>query len=132
MLADRLHDLRAMLAEQGLIGRHDDLSEAQGAQGEFAGLGGAADEFADHVDLRVVDDLVDVGGQLRGRDLDRALLLQVADGGLAEVELHAEARFEVGLLLMQVLPDALADGAEAEDADADGARGGHCEKVRLS
>ena len=80
----------------------------------------------------VVDDLERVLGQLAGGNLDRALLLEVADAGLAEVELHAKARFEVGLLFGEVLPDALADGAEAEDADADGARGGHCEKVRLA
>ena len=132
MPADGVEDLRAVLAEQRLVGRDDDLAGAEGAQGELAGDRGAADELAHDVDLGVVDDLERVTGGLGGRHLDRALLLQVAYRRAAEVELHAEARLEVGLLLGEVLPDALADGAEAEDADADGARGGHCEGVRLS
>ncbi|MEY4403470.1 MAG: hypothetical protein RIR91_1505 [Verrucomicrobiota bacterium] len=125
MLADGGEDLRAVLAEQGLVGGDHDLACAERTEGELAGLGGPADEFADHVDLGVVDDLERVLGQFGGGDLDGALLLEVADAGLAEVELHAEARLEVGLLFGEVLPDALADGAEAEDTDADGARGGH-------
>ena len=114
-----------MFAEEGLVGGDDGLAGLERGEGNLAGERGAADEFADDVDLGIGGDGERVGRELRGGDLDGAFFVEVADGGAGEVELGAETGLERGAVGLDVFPDALADGAEAADADVDGGEGAH-------
>jgi hypothetical protein len=125
MLAGGGKDLRAMGTEERLVGRDDRLAEAERRQRDLAGNRGAADEFADKVNIRVGGDRERVGRQPVGRNAHRTLFAQIAHGGAVQTQLDAEARLERRPGALDVFPHALPDGAEAADADVDDGKFGH-------
>ncbi len=120
MFARGGEEFGAVGAEEGLVGGDDGLAEFQRGEGDVLGDVGAADEFADDLDLGIGGDGERIGGELGGLEADGALLFEVAHGGAGEHELRAETGLELGTRALDVFPNALADGAEAADADVDG------------
>ena len=125
MFAGGGEELGAVGAEQGLVGGDNGLAEFERGEGNLAGDAGAADELAHDVDCGIGGDGERIGGELGRLEADLALFFEITNGGAGEDELGAEAGLKLGAGALNMLPNALADGAEATDADVDDGGGAH-------
>jgi hypothetical protein len=89
--------------EQRLVRRHHRFALRERRQHHGFGNARAADEFDDHVDLRIIDDLLPIRCHQCGSDGIRTRFVERLHGDLAEIQFHAEARgHEVAILLPRV------------------------------
>ena len=110
-------NLGAVHGQQGLVGRHHMLALGNRGQHQFTRQAAAADGLDHDVDLGVVDDGVGVGGHhniaithhgARGR--------QIAAAHHADFNATAGAAANLGLIALQHMEGARADGANAQQA----------------
>ena len=118
----RLHDLLAAAGHQRLVGGHDALAGAERGEHDVARDTGAADQLDDDVERRVVDEREGVG---RARspgeaELGEARLARGRRTRTSSMSTPAR-RAEVLAVPAQDLDDAASDGAQADEADANGA-----------
>ena len=108
-----------MTAQQGLVGRDDVLAVLEGG-GEYLGCGMlAADQLDDDVDGGVVDDGHGVVRQHALGELHAAVGRHVEVRHLAQDDVDAGALGQGAAVVEEAGGNAGADGAEAQDPDAD-------------
>ena len=111
----------AAFGEQCFVAGDDGFFRAERCGDDVEGVAGATDELDDDVDSWVFNDLLPLGGELVGRDVDGALFIEVADEDLGDVEIDeaAGAVGDEGGVALKSEDHAGADGAEASEADAE-------------
>ena len=114
-----LEQLFAVRGEQRFIGRDDRFAELQCVQHQLARRGGAAYQFHDECNLRVVDDARPVRGQERGRNFDRTPLVDIAHGHFGDMQPDSEAGRNQRAIPLNGLKHASANSAAADDAQID-------------
>ena len=115
-----------MVGEQRLVGGDHVLAGGERAQDEGARRLESAHQLDDDVHAGVAEHAADVAGHRQGRQVEalaRAGEIGVGDGGQREAA--AGALLEHRALRGEDLHDAGADGAEAQQADANLADGRH-------
>ena len=110
-----LHQLVALLGDQGLVRRDHGLAVTQGGFNQLARQADAADTFHQHIDIGGARDIqqVPIDGQIARRAL--GALAPGAQAGRRERP--ARAPFQAHRALAQQLQSAAAHGAIAADAD---------------
>ena len=78
---------------------------------------GAADQFGDDVDLRVVDDALPVGGHAATRNRVRTRFVERLHGDLADVDLYADARGHEAAIELERVKHAAAHRAAADHSE---------------
>ena len=112
----RLEQLFAVRRKEGFVGGDHGLSALQSAEHDFAGGRGAAHQFHDEVDLRVIDDLGVVRAQERRGNLDRARLVEITHHHFCDMEPDAETGGNERAITLNGPKHAAADGAAADNA----------------
>jgi len=95
------------------------LAVGDGLHHEGAGRLIAADEFDDHIDLRVGEHLLGIVDQLARRGGHAAIGGDVAVGNAHQLQTRAEAPFHQGAVALKDLDHTGTDGAEPEQTDVD-------------
>ena len=107
-----LDQLGEVFGEHRLAARHDRDAAQHGPFDDVVGGIGIVDDLHHEVDVLVVEDVVDRGGEQRRVDFDLARLFGVADADFHD--------FGVGVLrFAHHFVDALSDDAESEQSDFD-------------
>ena len=107
-----LDQLGKVFGEHRLAARHDRDAAQHGPFDDVVGGIGIVDDLHHEVDVLVVEDVVDRGGEQRRVDFDLARLFGVADADFHD--------FGVGVLrFAHHFVDALSDDAESEQSDFD-------------
>ncbi len=113
-----LVQLRAIAAEQGLVGRDDARAVAQGARDEA--LGGLVTTHELDDDVGTVDERLRVRREGVGRQARlRAVLARVAHRDADDLQRRTDTGLEIGGVLGQLAGDGRADDAAAEQRDRD-------------
>src|SRR5690606_27818284 len=97
------------------VGGHDRLSGVQGAQDEGAGRFHPTHQLDDQPDVGVVDHLLGAIGGIARRE--RALLVQVPDRDLDQLQVEARLRRDHVAFGEKLVSEAAADDAATEDSD---------------
>ena len=112
-----LEEFLSVGGEKGLVGGDNGFAVAKGGKDDLAGGGGAAHEFDDEMDGRVMDDRLPVLGQEVGGDAGGLCFLEVANGDTGDGEPDAEACGEHFAPFDQGLDDGASDRACADQTD---------------
>ncbi len=124
-LAGGVEDLGAVQRQQRLVGRDHVLAALDGRQGDPAGHVVAADQLHDDLHLGVVQQPFAVRVEAHAREIHAPVRLQVQVGDAHQSQREAQAlRDHLGVLL-QHLHHPGADGAQADQTDADGVLAHH-------
>ena len=119
LLGGQAEELLPSRGQERLVGGDDVLAAPEGVSHQVEGFGGSADELHDHLDARVVEELLQVRGDDARIDLDGALLGRVAQHHLAHHDAGAEPRLNLALVPSQDGQHSAADRPESRHADAD-------------
>ena len=109
----RLEHFRPMSGEQGFVGRDDVLAGRQGVEHDLFSETGAAEQFDDDVNLRVVDRGRDVGRDQLARH-GRPCLRKVADDDMLQVDGPARPEGDAVRVPQEQSRHAAADGPAAD------------------
>ncbi len=119
VLPARVEDLGAVRRQQRLVGGDDVLARGQQIEHRLPGPVNAADDFDRDLDRRVVDHLLEIGGDERPGKIHIARLVEIAQHDAAQLERSAGAGGEPLGMVEQQFGDARADGAAADQGDAE-------------
>ena len=107
----------AVRGQQRLVRRDDRFAQLERGENHRPGDGGAADEFGDDVNVRIVDDALPVGGHQRTRNRIRPRFVERLHRDFADGDFDADARSHEAAVELERVKHAAAHGAAANHSE---------------